>query len=230
MSIPAIFVSPCSSQIEMTDSAKIQEKSRDFAKHILMKAKHLHQQGVDVTNKDESGLDLGLTTSEAELFFEEKDLVVDIIERALDLNLADSLASNPDYENREDSEAMMAIIFQAVDPDKGMTPVQSQVFFRAREMVNSTVGRAFVISSGIDAMNKAQTSGFGRVSSEVMERIEEIVRKLIRKSMKDFMDVIESGSQENTMPPPTEPTAAEELPQKSSLKKGTTGPVGESRN
>lgn len=219
-SIPAILVSPCTSGIEVTE--KIQEKSREVAKHILIKAIDLHHQGVDVTDSYESELDLELSSSESNLLFNANDLVIEVIVRALELNFTDARESDPGYENTTiTSEAVMAI-FHAVDPDKGMTSLQSQIFFRAKEMVHDTVGRAFVINSGIKAMNAALNKQGREESDKVMETVKEIVRKVITKSMKHFVDMMEGRSAKRevktSMPSPV--PKAEEKPRRSSLKKG----------
>ena len=206
VTIPTIFVSPCNSgqDIAATQSAMILQKAREIAMDIIHKAIELHH-GMDVTDSYESALDLGgsdvgLSATESQFLFEARDLVQDIIERALEISQADAIMNT---DAMVDSEAVMAV-FEAVDPEKGLTPVQSQVFFKAKEMVHDAVGRATIISSGINAMNTMEASpasessgGFRRIHSDMLAaRAQDIVDKVVRRAIKLNLEMMESRAQE----------------------------------
>lgn len=237
MSVPAIFVSPCNSQssVVATQSQVILLKAQEIAKEIIAKAIELHRQGLEVTESYESEFDPGFSASESQFLFETKDLVQDVIERALELNQADALTKR---DALEDSDAIMAV-FEAVDPEKGLSAVQSQMFFRAKEMVHDAVARAIVINAGIKAMNACYNtqstnatsdSDFRRHESDLlMGRVEEIVDKVVRKAIKLNLDAMEAKSVRSVsvkyggkakMPPKVTQKSTSPAPRKRNLKKG----------
>lgn len=189
-------MSPCNSQhdIAATQSQMILLQAQEIATEIIGKAIELHE-GLDIPDSNESLVEdsnIGLTANESQFLFETRDLVKGIIERALEVNEVDSLAKSETVVN---SDAVIAI-FDAVDPEKGFTPIQSQIFFKAKEMVHAAVARAIVINSGLATMNSAEVneSGFSRLESElVMTRAQDIVDKVIMRAMKLNLEMMEEG-------------------------------------
>ena len=161
----------------------------------------MHRNSTKSSDSNESGFSLGLSPSESLIFEQTKDIVLEVIERALEMNLMDTLCSDNPVDTVLNSEAVIAI-FDAVDPEKGMTPMQSQIFFRAKEMVHDAVSRALRITSGVAAMNLAlnlesgsssSDSDFKRIESErIMSKVEDIVQKVVRKAMMYFLNMMES--------------------------------------
>lgn len=185
--------------IAATQSQMILLKSQDIAKEIIAKAIDLHCRVLDVADSCDSEFGPGLSASESQFLFESKDLVQEVIERALELNQAEALSKN---NTTDESEAVMAI-FEAVDPTRGLSAVQSQIFFRAKEMVHDAVSRAIMINTGVNAMNAClntqstatTASGFKESDPEVvMARVEDIVDKVIRKAIKMNLESMEAKS------------------------------------
>lgn len=217
-----------------TQSQLILLKSQEIARDIIAKAVELHRLGLGVTDSYESDVDIGLSATESQFLFETSHLVQEVIERALELNQADGLAKQ---DTVDDSEAVMAV-FEAVDPMKGLSPVESHIFFRAKEMVHDSVARAIVINTGIKAMNaclNTQSTATATTDSEfrrnqsdlVMDRVEDIVYKVIRKAIKMNLEAMEEKSLhpeevkrdgKGRMPPSLSDTSP--VPPKGNLKKG----------
>jgi hypothetical protein len=197
MIVPAIFVSPCNSESDV-DPRAIQGKAKEVAKYILLKAINLHLNESDLQESDEN-LDLDLSSAELKLLSDSKDLVLKIMEQALELSLADVLSSQGSTDSVINSEAVAAV-FNAVDPEQGMTPQQTQIFFRAKEIVNGAVNRTFVIYTGINAMNAAMDSIESeneiKEESERFVKVEDVVKKVVIKAIKYFLEKIDQGKLE----------------------------------
>lgn len=232
MNVPAIFVSPANSEsLVATQSQLILLQSQEIAKEIIAKAIELHQHGIDLTDSFEGTFDPGLSASQSQFLFETKDIVQEVIERALELNQADALAEC----SMGDSDAIMAV-FEAVDPEKGLSAMQSQMFFRAKEMVHDAVARSLVINRGIKTMNVCYNTQSTNATSDsefrqnetdlMMGRVEEVVDKVMRKAIQLNLKSMEEKSVykrhdgKAKMPPKATPRSISPAAKKGNLKKG----------
>lgn len=120
------------------------------------------------------------------MLFEARGIVQDIIQKALEVNTAESTHG---MEGIASSEHAMAVLESSLTQDSGISHLNSQVLFKAKEMVHDAVAKAVALST--ESISKDRTveqnsgSRLSYMESEILaQRAQDIVNKVISKSIK----------------------------------------------
>ena len=132
--------------------------------------------------------DLGLSATESQLLFEARGIIQDIIQKALEVNTAESTHG---LEGIDSSEHAMEVIESSLTQDSEISHLNSQVLFKAKEIVYDAVAKAVALT---ESKNRDLTEGtcLRYMESEILiQRAHDIVNKVIIKSIKMNVQMME---------------------------------------
>lgn len=138
------------------------------------------------------------------MLFEARGIVQNIIQKALEVNTTGD--STHGMEGIASSEDAMAVLESSLVQDSGISHLNSQVLFKAKEMVHDAVAKAFIALStesiSRDRAEERSGSRLDYMESEIlMQQAQDIVNKVISKSIKMNVMLMEMMVTESSSKP-----------------------------